>query len=62
MALRSPQEMRDSAKEFREMASQGADIRLQAALLLVAEEFDREAERLEGMADDSAIPSCRSAT
>jgi hypothetical protein len=49
MALRTPQELRDSAREFREMASAGGDPRLREALLLVAEEFEAEADRLEGL-------------
>jgi hypothetical protein len=46
MALRTPTQLRDSAQEFREMALLGDDIRLQAALLLIAEEFESEADRL----------------
>ncbi len=47
MAERTAAELRAQAKEFREMAASGSDPRLQEALLLVAEEFEREAERLE---------------
>jgi hypothetical protein len=43
--------LRDNAKEFREMAQAGGDPRLRAALLLVAEEFEAEADRLEGPMD-----------
>jgi hypothetical protein len=48
MAIRSGQELRDSALEFREMAATGSDVRLREALLLVAKEFEQEAARLEG--------------
>jgi hypothetical protein len=47
MAIRSGQELRDSALEFREIAATGSDVRLRDALLLVAEEFEQEAARLE---------------
>ena len=47
MAVRTPAELRASAERFREMAAEGDDPRLRAALLLVAEEFEREAERIE---------------
>jgi hypothetical protein len=43
MAIRTPAELRDSAKRFREMAREGGDVRLQAALLLIANEFETEA-------------------
>jgi hypothetical protein len=48
MAIRSIQELQDAASGFREMATTGSDIKLREALLLVAEEFEREAARLEG--------------
>jgi hypothetical protein len=51
MALRTPQEFRDRAKEFRDMASAGEDARLREALLLVADEFEAEAAWLEGLPD-----------
>jgi hypothetical protein len=56
MAIRSRQELRDSALEFREMAATGGDARLRLELLVVAEEFEQEAARLEGDAgqDDAA--------
>ena len=56
MALRGPQDLRDSANEFRELVKQGSDIRLHAALLLVAEEFEREADRLERLESESKMP------
>jgi hypothetical protein len=46
MTLRSPQELRASAKEFREMASANGDFRLRESLLEVAGEFEAEAARL----------------
>jgi hypothetical protein len=51
MTLRSPRELRNSAKEFREMASAGADPPLRESLLQVADEFEAEADRLEGVTD-----------
>jgi hypothetical protein len=45
MATRTPSELRATAAEFRKLASQGTDLRLQEALRLVADEFEREAER-----------------
>ena len=56
MAIRTAQELRDNAKEFREMAQAGGDPRLRAALLLVAEEFEAEAARLEGLTDQPGEP------
>jgi hypothetical protein len=47
MAVRTAQELRDRASEFRAMAVNGCDLHLQALLLLVAEEFDREAMTLD---------------
>jgi hypothetical protein len=49
MAPRTASELRAAAKEFREMAPHGSDLRLQEALMLVAEEFEREAERIEAL-------------
>jgi hypothetical protein len=47
MAIRDKQELLDKASEFRAMASVGgSDVRLYQALLLVAEEFEREAAKL----------------
>jgi hypothetical protein len=51
MALRSPRELRDSAKVFRDMASASADSRFREALLEVADEFEAEAARLESVTD-----------
>jgi hypothetical protein len=50
MAERTAAELRAQIKEFREMAATGSDPRLQEALLLVAEELEREAERLDAVA------------
>ena len=47
MAMRKPAELRDSAKQFREMAIEGTDVRLQAALLLVANELEIEADTIQ---------------
>jgi hypothetical protein len=46
MRMRSEQELLDSALKFRELANTGSDVSLQQALLLVAEEFEREAAQL----------------
>ena len=54
MAICSGQELRDKALVFREMANDGSDFHLKAALLLVAEEFEREAERVEAVAAASS--------
>ncbi len=48
--------MREAARDFREMAETGDDLRLREALLLVAEEFDREAARLDGADDNAGTP------
>ncbi len=53
MRLRTSQELRETASDFRKMAKEGDDLRLREALLLVAEEFEREAARLTGAGDDS---------
>jgi hypothetical protein len=47
MVLRTPGELRISASELRAMAAEGGDPQLYEALLLVADDFDREARRLE---------------
>jgi hypothetical protein len=47
MAMRTAAELRVSAKRFREMAVEGDDPGLRAALLLVADEFEREANKIE---------------
>jgi hypothetical protein len=47
MAERTAAELRDRAKELREMAAMGSDQRLQEALLLVADEFEQEAASLD---------------
>jgi hypothetical protein len=58
MAQRTASELRISAAQLREMAAEGSDVQLHAALLLVAEEFEREADRLDGIATkDGAVPS-----
>lgn len=49
MAERTAAELRDRAKELREMAAKGSDPALHAALLLVAQEFDREAGTVEAV-------------
>jgi hypothetical protein len=56
MRLRTSEELREAAKNFREMAETGYDLRLREALLLVAEEFEREAARLDGAAHDAGGP------
>jgi hypothetical protein len=57
MAIRSGQEMRDDALNFRGMAATGSDFRLRGALLLVAEEFEQEAARVEGDAGQADEPT-----
>jgi hypothetical protein len=57
MAIRTRQELRDTALEFREMAAAAGDVRLRDALLLVAEEFEREAAPLEGDAGKADEPT-----
>jgi hypothetical protein len=56
MAMRTPTQLRDAAEEFRDMAPLGDDLRLQAALFQVADEFDAEADRLEGLMDPPGVP------
>jgi 3-methyladenine DNA glycosylase AlkC len=50
MAVRTPAELRAAAEEFRRLSTEGEDPRLQAALLLVADEFDQEANKMEAKA------------
>lgn len=52
MAVRTPNELRESARRFREMADEGEDCSLQASVLLVAAEFDAEAD----MTDELSPP------
>jgi hypothetical protein len=59
MAVRTPAELRTSAEHFREMASEGEDPRLHAALLLVADEFEREAARVEALEKGISPPVLR---
>jgi hypothetical protein len=54
MVMQTTSELRISAARLREMASEGSDAPLQAALRLVADEFEREAARMDGL--DSAKP------
>ncbi len=49
MVLRTTNELRISAVQLREMASEGSDASLREALLLVAEDFEREAEKGKAM-------------
>jgi hypothetical protein len=51
MASINGQKFRDSARRFREMAVHGDDPTLTAALLLLADEFAREATQM----DDSSV-------
>jgi hypothetical protein len=46
MVLRTAAELRESAKRMREMATQGGDSRLAEALVMVASEFEQEADRM----------------
>lgn len=58
MALSSIQELREKALQFREMAKIGTDVKLRKALLLVAEEFEQEAEKLSrGAAQPDQMPT-----
>ena len=47
MALRTAPELRTSAIHMREMASEGSDASLRNALLLVADEFEKEAATID---------------
>jgi hypothetical protein len=49
MEIRPAPELRMSAARLREMASEGSDHESHAALLLVAEEFEQEAARVEAL-------------
>jgi hypothetical protein len=51
MAKYTAAELRTQAKGFREMAASGSEPRLQEALLVVAEEFEREADKVDGEAE-----------
>jgi hypothetical protein len=53
MAVRTPAQLREMAVHFREIASMGDDPRLRAALRLVADEFEKEAEE----SSDRAAPT-----
>lgn len=45
MAKRTSVELRSIAEHYRKMSADGDDPELQASLLLVAEEFEQEADR-----------------
>ena len=47
MTERTPRELRLAAQHYRAMATEGDDPILQSALLVVADEFEQEAERIE---------------
>jgi hypothetical protein len=47
MVTVNPQELRQRAIYFRSISLDGEDLRLKAALLQLAEEFDREAAEIE---------------
>jgi hypothetical protein len=47
MVQRNAQQLRKAAQMYRDMCAHGGDPQLQAALILLADEFEREAERLE---------------
>ena len=49
MAHRTASELRKQAEDFRERALASNDEQLQIALLLLAEEFDREAAAIEAI-------------
>jgi hypothetical protein len=55
--MSSARKLRDKALELREMAAAGGDAPLLEALLLVAEEFEQEAARLER--DAPTLGVCR---
>ncbi|WP_428488593.1 hypothetical protein [Rhodopila sp.] len=50
MALRTPAELRDMAKDFRQLARYGDDHILREKLLLVADDLEREAQWLDEVA------------
>jgi hypothetical protein len=66
----SPHRLRESALRYRLLASEGRDLRENAALLQLAEEFDQEATKLEchfsivfrtrGPAEDDLLPPAQS--
>ena len=49
MAVLTPDELRSLARRYREMAEMGQDWSLQTSVLLLAEEFDAEANRSDGV-------------
>jgi hypothetical protein len=57
MAERTPQELRHLARGFREMAVTGGDESLKAALIELAAEFEKEAEKVEA-ATPNPYPRC----
>jgi hypothetical protein len=57
MAERTPSELRLSAANFRAMAAEGDDPCLKAALLLVADEFEQEAKRIEATEHQPGAPT-----
>ena len=59
MAEKSPHELRNAPKAYRNMCADGLDPRLKASLELPADEFELEAERLE--ASQSGVSDHKSA-
>jgi CRP-like cAMP-binding protein len=57
MVDRTARELRLSAERFRVMATEGDDVRLQDALLLVADEFEQEAKRVEATEHRPGVPA-----
>jgi hypothetical protein len=49
MVARTAAELREAAEEFRSLAAGGEDLALRDALLLVADEFEQEAARVEAI-------------
>ena len=47
MVIMDPQILRDRAEQCRSLALDGDDMHLKAALILLAEEFEREATEIE---------------
>ena len=54
---RTVRRLRDRARRYREMSAEGDDVCLRAALLELAEEFEREAARLAAVPDHSNLKS-----
>jgi hypothetical protein len=59
MRKRNAQQLRTTAQTYRDMCADGDDVRLKAALILLADEFEPEAEILETCQNDDGAMRCR---